>query len=79
MTTSNNDIESRYAWLRLAASFTLITIGAVGMYAVIVAMPVIETEFGVSRSQVSIPYSMVMLGWAIGTIWMGRLFDRLGI
>lgn len=77
--TPHNEIESRYAWLRLAASFALITIGAAGMYAVIVAMPVIELEFGVSRSQASVPYSMVMLGWAIGTIWMGRLFDRFGI
>jgi MFS family permease len=79
MTIPNTDIESRYAWLRLAASFALITIGGAGMYVVIVAMPVIETEFGATRSQASIPYSMVMLGWAIGTIWMGRLFDRFGI
>ncbi|HCU90414.1 MAG TPA: MFS transporter, partial [Gammaproteobacteria bacterium] len=50
MPSSNNEIESRYAWFRLFASLTLITIGAVGMYAVIIAMPVIELEFGLTRS-----------------------------
>ncbi len=79
MPTSNNDIESRYAWLRLCTSLALITIGAVGMYGVIIAMPVIEVEFGSTRSQSAIPYSMIMLGWAIGTFWMGKLFDRYGI
>ncbi len=79
MTTPDSDIESRYAWLRLATSCTLITIGGAGMYVVIVAMPVIETEFGATRAQASVPYAAVMLGWAIGTIGMGRLFDRLGI
>jgi MFS family permease len=79
MLTIDNDIESRYAWLRLGASFALITIGAVGMYGVIIAMPVIEVEFAATRSQSSIPYSMIMIGWAIGTFWMGKLFDRFGI
>lgn len=79
MPITNNDIESRYAWLRLCASLALITIGAVGMYAVIIAMPVIELEFGSTRSQSVIPYSMIMVGWAIGTFWMGKLFDRVGI
>ncbi len=79
MTSTSNDIESRYAWLRLSISFVLITIGAVGMYGVIIAMPIIELEFGVTRSEASLPYSMVMLGWAVGTFWMGKLFDRFGI
>ncbi len=79
MPSSNNEIESRYAWLRLFASFALITIGAVGMYAVIIAMPVIELEFGLTRSQSASPYSAIMVGWAIGTFWMGKLFDRFGI
>jgi MFS family permease len=79
MTLPVNDIESRYAWQRLAVSFILLTIGGAGMFAVIVAMPVIELEFGSNRSQASVPYSMIMLGWAAGAIAMGRLYDRLGI
>ena len=79
MVSPSNDIESRYAWLRLSVSFVLITIGAVGMYGVIIAMPIIELEFAVTRSEASLPYSMVMLGWAVGTFWMGKLFDRFGI
>ena len=76
---SLHTVESRYAWVRLAASFALILVGASGQYVPIVAMPAIEAEFATNRSQSSIPYSMVMLGWAFGTIWMGRLLDRHGI
>lgn len=79
MTLPVNDIESRYAWQRLAVSFILLTIGGAGMFAVIVAMPVIELEFGSNRSQASVPYSMIMLGWAAGAIAMGRLYDSFGI
>jgi MFS family permease len=75
---TDNDVESRYAWLRLAASFALLTIGGSAMYLVVVVMPAIELEFGASRSAASVPYSMIMLGWAAGTLVMGRLFDRHG-
>ena len=75
----NTDIESTYAWVRLAASFTLLTIGGSAMYLVVVVMPAIELEFAATRAQASLPYSMIMLGWAAGTFFMGRLFDRFGI
>jgi hypothetical protein len=39
--------ESPYAWLRLAASLALMTISGVGMYAVAVALPAVQAEFGV--------------------------------
>lgn len=75
---THNDVESRYAWLRLAASFALLTIGGSAMYAVVVVMPAIEAEFATTRASASLPYSMIMLGWAAGTYFMGRLFDRYG-
>ncbi len=75
----NTDIESTYAWLRLAASFLLLTIGGSAMYLVVVVMPAIELEFAATRAEASLPYSMIMLGWAAGTFFMGRLFDRFGI
>ena len=76
---STTDVESTYAWIRLAAAFGLITIGASAMYLTVVVMPAIEVEFGISRSDSSVPYSMIMLGWAGGTLLMGRLLDRHGI
>ena len=45
MVTPHPEIESRYAWIRLAASFALLTIGGSSMFVVVVAMPVIELEF----------------------------------
>jgi len=81
MTTNNptSDIESTYAWVRLAASFGLLMIGGSAMFVIVVVMPAIELEFGVGRAGSSVPYSMIMLGWAAGTVFMGRLFDRYGI
>jgi len=71
--------ESAYAWLRLAASLALVTISGVGMYAVAVALPAVQSEFGVSRSHASLPYGATMIGFGIGGILMGRLSDRFGV
>lgn len=71
--------ESRYAWLRLWASLGLMTIGGVGMYAMAVALPLVQAEFGVSRSEASLPYTLTMVGFGLGGIMMGRLADRFGV
>jgi MFS family permease len=71
--------ESGYAWLRLAASLALMTISGVGMYAVAVALPVVQAEFGIARSAASLPYAATMIGFGLGGILMGRLSDRFGV
>jgi MFS family permease len=71
--------ESAYAWLRLAASLALMTISGVGMYAVAVALPAVQAEFGVARSAASLPYAATMIGFGLGGILMGRLSDRFGV
>jgi MFS family permease len=71
--------ESAYAWTRLAASLALMTISGVGMYAVAVALPVLQAEFGIARSEASLPYAATMIGFGIGGILMGRLSDRFGV
>ena len=72
-------VESAYAWRRLACALTIATIGGVGMWSVVVALPAIQAEFGVDRAAASIPYTFVMLGFGSGGILMGRLADRFGI
>jgi MFS family permease len=72
-------VESAYAWRRLALALTTATIGGVGMWSYIVALPSIQAEFGVDRADASIPYTFVMLGFGTGGIVMGRLADRFGI
>jgi len=71
--------ESSYAWARLAASLALMTIGGAGMYAVAVALPPLQAEFGVARSEASLPYAFTMIGFGLGGILMGRLSDRFGV
>src|SRR5258707_12965636 len=71
--------ESAYAWLRLAASLALMTISGVGMYAVAVALPAVQAEFGVGRSDASLPYAATMIGFGVGGILMGPLSDRFGV
>jgi MFS family permease len=72
-------IESAYAWRRLACALATATIGGVGMWSVVVALPAIQAEFGVDRAAASVPFTFVMLGFGLGGIVMGRLADRFGI
>ena len=71
--------ESAYAWTRLAAALVLSTIGGVGMWSVIVALPAVQAEFGVARSAAALPYTVTMICFGLGGIVMGRLSDRFGI
>jgi MFS family permease len=71
--------DSARSWLRLAFSVLLATIGAVGMWSVVVALPAMQVEFGVDRADASLPYTLTMLGFAAGSLITGRLVDRFGI
>ena len=79
MATTFDLIDSRTAWLRLAAALALSTLGGVGMWSVVVALPAIQAEFGVTRAAASFPYTLTMLGFGVGGIMMGRLSDRYGV
>jgi MFS family permease len=73
------DFDSAYAWRRLACTGLMSTIGGVGMWSFVVALPVVQAEFGVSRADASLPYTLLMLGFGVGGIFMGRFADRRGI
>ena len=72
-------IDSPSAWLRLGVAVAISTIGGVGMWSIMVALPAIQAEFGVSRADATLPFTMVMFGFAGGGVVMGRLADRFGI
>ncbi|MEX0958878.1 MAG: MFS transporter [Burkholderiales bacterium] len=76
---ADGSAESAYAWMRLVFALTMSTIGGVGMWSVVVALPAVQAEFGVARADASLPYTMTMIGFGIGGILMGRLTDRVGI
>ena len=65
--------------MRLVVTLTIMTIGASGMYVVAVVLPVAQAEFHVARADASLPYTLLMIGFGIGGILMGRLADRFGV
>jgi MFS family permease len=73
------EAESAYAWVRLLTSLVIGTIGSVGMWAVVVTLPAVQAEFAVARADASLPYTLTMIGFGLGTVTLGRLVDRLGI
>jgi MFS family permease len=76
---ARSEIESPYAWFRLAVSLVLMTIGGSGMYAVTVVLPRVQAEFGVARGEASLPYTLTMIGFGLGGVLMGKLADRFGV
>ena len=77
--TPDTAIDSPQAAWRLLTTLLLMLLGNSGMYVVSVVLPEVQAEFGVSRADASIPYTLSMLGFGIGGMWMGRWADRFGI
>jgi MFS family permease len=71
--------ESPYAWLRLAVALLIGTIGCIGMWSAVVALPAVQAEFGIDRANASLPFTLALTGFAFGGALMGRLADRFGI
>ena len=55
------ETESGYAWFRLGTTLLLSTIGGVGMWSVVVALPAVQADFHVARASASFPYTLTML------------------
>jgi MFS family permease len=77
--SSQSDIESTNAWLRLAVALVLGTIGCIGMWSFVVALPSVQADFGIARGEASLPFTLTMVGFGAGGIVMGRLADHHGI
>ena len=72
-------VDSTYAWIRLTVALVLGTIGSVGMWSYVVALPPVQADFEILRNAASLPYTMAMIGFAFGGVAMGKLSDRYGI
>lgn len=75
----DKDIDGTAAWMRLGAALLIGTLGGVGMWSVVVVLPAVQAEFGVDRGVASLPYSLTMIGYAVGSVFMGRWTDRVGV
>ncbi len=71
--------DKPYSWFRLFICMVIATVGSVGMWSIIVVLPLIETEFGADRASATLPFTAIMIGFGLGNIIVGRLVDRLGI
>ena len=71
--------DSRRAWIRLAVAVLIGSLGSVGMWSVVVALPVVQAEFGVARGTASLAFTLVMLGFGSGGVLTGKITDRYGI
>ena len=60
-------------------TLAIMTVGASGMYVVAVVLPAVQRDFGVGRADASLPYTMLMVGFGVGGLLMGKLADRFGI
>ena len=71
--------DSFYSLTRLIITLFIAIVGNAGMWAIVVIMPNLGEEFQVTRSVLSIPYTLTMLGFALGNVFLGRIVDRFGI
>lgn len=79
MTTTPQALDSFYSWKRLAITLVIAMVANVGMWAIIVIMPAVQQEFGIDRADTSLPYTVTMIGFAAGSVFIGRAVDRWGI
>src|SRR5215813_2760811 len=71
--------DSRQAWMRLVVAVLIASVGAVGMWSVVVVMPVVQAEFAATRGAVSLAATAIFFGFGLGAVIMGKITDRLGI
>lgn len=72
-------IDSRYAMWRLVKALVIMVMGSSCMFIVSVVLPEVQAEFGVSRSEASLPSTLLWIGFGAGGLLMGRVSDRWGV
>jgi MFS family permease len=65
--------------MRLGLALVIASIGSVGLWSVVVTLPVVQAEFAASRGDASLAFTFVMLGFGLGGVATGKLTDRFGI
>ena len=71
--------DSRDAWIRLGIALLIGSIGSVGLWSVVVVLPVVQAAFAATRADVSLAFTLCMLGFGSGAVLLGKLSDRHGI
>ncbi len=71
--------DSWYAWRRVAYSILIGTLTNASLWTSVMLMPVLQSDFGLSRTEASYPYIVIMIGYLIGGPTLGRWSDRYGV
>src|ERR1700759_2506038 len=71
--------DSGQAWVRLVVALLIASVGAVGMWSVVVVLPTVQAEFATTRGAISFATTMIFMGFGSGGVIMGKITDRLGI
>jgi MFS family permease len=71
--------DSRQAWARLGLALLIASVGSVGLWSIVVVLPLVQAEFAASRGAVSLAYTLTMFGFGLGAVIVGRITDRFGI
>ena len=71
--------DSPYSWFRLIITLIIAIFANTGMWAVITIMPSLEADFDTARSVTSLPFTLNMIGFAVGNLVIGRIIDRIGV
>ena len=71
--------DTPYAWFRLLITLIIAIFANTGMWAVITIMPALEAEFVISCAVTSLPFTMNMIGFAVGNLVIGQIIDRFGV
>jgi len=71
-------LDSPYSWFRLVLTLITSTIGSVGVWAIIIVLPMVQADLGIDRSTASLLYALTMVGFAAGNFIVGRFVDHFG-
>ncbi|GAA4227707.1 MFS family permease [Sagittula marina] len=71
--------DSGYSWWRLALTLAIAVMGNAGMWAIVVILPDVANEFDAGRAGAAMPYTITMVGFALGNLFIGRAVDRYGV
>jgi len=71
--------DSSQAWMRLVLAVLIASVGAVGVWSLVVVMPTVQADFSATRGAVSLASTMVFMGFGLGGVVTGKITDRFGI
>ncbi|MBW8639822.1 MFS transporter [Hoeflea sp. WL0058] len=78
MAAQENIQEQPYGWVIVAVATLSLALGFGANLSVTVLIDPFQTEFGWSRAEISMAYTMVTVGAAFGGLVWGSLSDRIG-